>query len=321
MDKVICSSFFFGDTVTLYENMRKKDIHSHNEVYMKTVICLYSSIRYFSEETKLIFFVNDIQKLHQIRAGYFMKILNKLKVEIIEVSSQFVDPSKPWPGSMYIFDILNYLIKTEDHLEQGNKGYFFLDTDVVFLNDFNKVMKIIEKYEWAGYVQFSEFGRHDCWIENFLGINFEKGNEFALPYGGEFLYLNSNTVIPFFNKFLNEYKKNKNFYLTEEHYYTAILNSEEFLGMKGIEVNPFFKRAIRANRCFDDQYLWGVHFPGEKDYKLKYLFDSLSKNNFEFFPKKAKQILGVATMLNTYDIKSIGKIGGGIYRRIKMIKY
>lgn len=313
----MCSSFYFGDSVTLYANMRKKNIDAHNEVYIKTAVCLYNSIRYFLEDIKLIFFVNDIQKLEQIREGYYMDILKKLHVEVIVVSPEFVDSTKPWAGSMFIFDIIKQIVNTEEHLEQGNKGYFFLDTDVVFLNNFNRLMKIVEKYEWAGYAQFCEFARFNTWLEDFLGVNVEKENPVALPYGGEFLYLNSKTITPFFDQFLFEYKKNKDIYITEEHYYTAIFNSEEFMGKKGIEVNPFFKRIIRANRSLDDQYLWGIHFPGEKDYKLKYLFNSLSKSHFVFSPKKAKQILGVATFFNTYDVKSIGKIIRGLFKVIK----
>lgn len=315
---MMCSSFYFGDSVTLYANMRKKNITDHNEVYIKTAICLYSSLRSFSEQIKLVFFVNDIQKLNHLKEGYYIKIFNRLQVEVVEVPVEFVDPGKPWAGSMYIFDILKYLINTEEQLEQRNKGYFFLDTDVVFFNNFNRVIQIVEKYDWAGYAQYCEFGRFNCWIENFLGINMEQENKVALPYGGEFLYLNSNTVKPFFEKFLSLYKDKGNFYVTEEHYYTTILNSEEFLRKKGMEINPFFKRAIRANRSLDDQYLWGVHFPGEKDYKLKYLFSSLSKNNFAFSSKKAKQILGLATFFNIYDFKSLGKIVRKIVRSIEM---
>lgn len=317
MEKVICSSFYFGDSVTLYANMRKTNINSHNEVYIKTTVCLYSSIRYFSEDIQLIFFVNNIQKLEQIREGYYMEILNKLNIEVVEVSPGFVDPAKPWAGSMFIFDIIKRIVNTEEHLEQGNKGYFFLDTDVVFLNNFNRLMNIVEKYEWAGYAQYCEFARFNTWLEDFLGVNVEKENQFALPYGGEFLYLNSKTITPFFNKFLFEYKKNKDLYVTEEHYYTAIFNSEEFMSKKGFEVNPFFKRIIRANRSLDDQYLWAIHFPGEKDYKLKYLFNSLAKSNFEYSPRRAKQILGVSTFFNTYDVKSIGKIIRGLLRILK----
>ncbi|WP_019241428.1 MULTISPECIES: hypothetical protein [Bacillus] len=240
--------------------MKKKNINIHNEVYLKTVVCLFSSIRYFSHNMQLIFFVNDIQKLQQLQYGYYIQILNKLHVEIIEVSSEFVDTTKPW----------------------------------------------------AGYAQFCEFGRHNTWLEDFLGLNIEKENEFALPYGGEFFYLNTNTMIPFFERFFLEYNKNENFYHTEEHYFTTIFNSEEFLVKKSMEVNPFFKRVIRANKSLDDQYLWGIYFPGEKDYKLKYLFNSLSRNNFVFSQRKAKQILRIATFFRIFPV--IGKVMKGIYR-------
>ncbi|MEK5361889.1 hypothetical protein ACPOM7_02295 [Peribacillus castrilensis] len=314
MERVICSSFFFGDSVTHYANMRKKNLESHNEVYIKTVICLFSSARYFSEEVKLIFYVNDIQRLNQIREGYYKNVLKNLQVEVVEVSSHFVDATKRWSGSMFIFDIIKYIVKTDDHI--GKKGYYFLDTDVIFLNDFNKVIDIIDKYEWAGYAQFSEFGRFNCWLENFHGINIERDNKVAVPYGGEFLYLNSRTIPAFFETFESLYKDKSTFYFTEEHYYTAILNSEEFLSKKNINVNPFFKRAYRVNRCLDDQFLWGLHFPGEKDYKLKYLFKSLKKKNFVYSPKLAKKILGVSTFFNVYDFISIGKIAKAIYRKI-----
>ncbi|MBY0196840.1 hypothetical protein [Priestia megaterium] len=323
MNKVICSSFFFGESVTQYANMKKKNINSHNEVYIKTVVCLFSSIRFFDKKSKLIFFVNDTRKLQSIKEGYYIGILEKLEVEVIEVPSQYVDTSKRWAGSMFIFDIIDFIVKTNENLEHDNQGYYFLDTDVIFLNDFETAINIIEKYDWAGYAQFSEFGRSNCWLENFHGIDFKTtsspNNEISLPYGGEFLYLRSTTMIPFYNKFKTIFEEQCNFYFTEEHYYTSILNSKEFIEKKGLNINSFFKRAIRANRCLDDQYLWAGHFPGEKDYKLKYLFKYLEKNNFVYSPVKAKNILGVSTFVNEYDVKSVGKIIKGLARRINTV--
>lgn len=308
MDKVICTSFFFGNSVSQYINMKNSNINSHNEIYMKTVVCFFSSARFFSEEDKLCFFVNDLHQFESIGKGSYKKILDTLNVDVIEVNSYFVDRDKKWAGSMFVFDTIEYILNRNVKSE-AKKGYFFFDTDVIFLNHFERVFKILEKYNWGGYARYTDLCRGNNWLEDFHGIDFGKDNYDAIPYGGEFLYLDSNTIEDFFKIFEDIYLKKNDLYYTEEHYYSAIFNTSTFLDNRGINVHTFFKRAWRVNKSLDDQYIWALHFPGEKNYKLNYLFTELKKDDFKFNPVKAKKILGVKTFLNYYDIKkSLKKI-------------
>lgn len=321
LNTTICTSFFFGNSIKQYANMGEKNIDDHNEAYIKTAICLFSSIRYFSNSCKILFFINDLEKFNSIKDGYYARLLKEIKVDLICIKPNFVDESTKWAGSMFIFDVIDFLRKRK----YKDKGYLFLDTDVVFLNDFDKVFNILEKYQWGGFAQFCEFRRLNCWIEDFHKVDLEKYNKNILPFGGEFLYLDANSIEHFFNEFIIQYKNEKGKaenierLYTEEHYYSIIFNNSLFFNRNGLLVNPFFKRATIVNRCLDDQYLWGLHFPGEKSYKLKYLYNELKSNNFKFDPSTAKKILGVSSYFNYYDLKGIDKILKGIVKKLKKL--
>ena len=324
MEKVICVTFFFGNDITLYANMKNSgNLVSHNSSYLKTVVCFFSSARFFSKDVKLVFFVNDIQALVSLENGYHKNIFEQLGVEIIEVTPRFVDQKKKWAGSMFVFDAIEYILNQKDSqpFTKTKKGYFFFDTDVIFLNNFERVFNIIEKYNWGGYVTYTEYSRGNNWLEDFHGINFETDNKNAIPYGGEFLYLDSHTIDIFFNVFKDIYSEKRNIYYTEEHYYSAIFNTPIFLDKRGVDVHTFFKRVWRINKSLDDQYAWALHFPGEKNYKLNYLFNELIKNNFIYDPKKAKKILGLNTFFNYYDFKKYGKYLNNVIQKNLRGKY
>lgn len=242
---------------------------------------------------------------------------NKLNVEIFEIESIYVDETKKWAGSMFIFDVLNNITNDEKNFFNINKWLFF-DSDVLLLENTELVMQLFDKYEIGSYGLWSEFFSFNVWTESFHGVDLKKINKQVVPFGGEFLMLDNSIVQEFFNEFKTIYCKHKNYLLTEEHYYSLIITKMSQNNYSNIFVNPFLKRMFQANRNVYDRYLWCAHFPGQKDYKLKKIFKLLENNNFYYDVEKVKKIMGLGYIVNIYDIYNLKKIISKIANKIML---
>ncbi|MBA3078706.1 MULTISPECIES: hypothetical protein [Lactiplantibacillus] len=304
MNYSFCTTFFFGKNKNGYKNMSSNSLEQHDEIYLKTFVTLFVSLKRYSFEKKL--FVNDLDRLKRVREGkYYSILVEELEVRVYEVSSKFVDESKEWAGSMFIFDVLSFIYLNKQQFSVDK--WFFVDSDVVFFDYMEDTLKLLNQYDLASYTQWQEFRMLNLWTEDFHGADFSKIDSSITPLGGEFLMLDTAMIEIFLSKFKSFYCQFQDVMHTEENYYSLIVDSLVKEGYKNYVVNPFFKRSLALNRAFTDKYCWGVHFPGQKNYKLKYLYSAVKKNNYNMDISKSKKIMGLNTHWNIYDFSLIIK--------------
>ena len=295
------ASWFYresADEASYYPQMgRKGDSVLAQSVYMQIQVPFFVTFKHYNPYCHFLFFTNMRQEdLPSFLIDMFDKIGG---VEVVTLQYKCAPPKgwyQSWANQFFLYDILNYMENRMDDYDT----FTVIDADCICQRSLTPFLTQVQQQGTGLYVVADEDGWSSSDLtqsemediyETFYG---RKPSTPLFYYGGEFISLRGDKVrevnhayVPLWEFNLKLFEENKP-KLNQEALLFSVL--AEHLQIRNNYGNSYIKRIWtnpHLNNCKpEDRNLSIWHLPYEKRRGLHYLYNKLSKTNYEIADEK-----------------------------------
>jgi hypothetical protein len=275
------------------------------QIYLKCIIVFFATTIRQNPNAHHVLCTN-LEKLPDIGNTETEKLLEQIGVEIVRLPFTFEPPEKyfnSWKSTFYKLDLVKYFSKTCDK----NEAAFCLDSDCVWIDSIEGLAAEIQR---SGYVTYntgfnekykiSHINRRDL-SQLYRELGLSLNEEIPVYCGAELIAAKDKNFQKLLGEIergwefsLEQFKKNKTKFNTEEHLLNFAYNSLQAPLGNG---NPYIDRIWTTLGGFNnasDRHLnltiW--HLPFEKKYGFKRLFEKVVDFQSEFWQVPENELAG-----------------------------
>lgn len=269
----ILATYFYQDEEDLgaiYGNI-SLPLQQQNDVYWKTVYCLFASAIIVSKSTQVSY-----QLFTNVQEFPYRRRLEEMGVEVSADLTLTRRNANKWATVKYVFDVMRRIVDS-DHYSDADR-VVLLDTDVLCYNDVGDVFRRIPEllpmvYEVSDLTRPAEF--HGCPLDDLeavYGVLLGEDVRLSKAIGGEFFAGTKSAM----RRFLGEYEKlASDPLITTEEQVFSLCHSRYHYNVTETQIARVWTSlsSLSIPKAWADYSL--LHLPAEKASGFLRIFESL----------------------------------------------